>query len=159
MSHVVGYDLQIRDLEVFEQCCKANGWKFNRNQKTYKYYGRWMDDSPVPRLLFSTEEEYEKVLSMSSEDRKTYMDNILGKCSHSITIPGCRYEVGLIQQEDYYVPIWDWYDSQLRTILGSGENFPLAQNYATEVVKKSLTQQGLSYTCDFNKGLMVIETY
>ncbi len=160
ISHVVTCDLQIKDIDIFEQCCKSQGWKFNRGKTEYKYAGYWADDSPVPGLLFDSEQEYQRVLSLSHQDRKTYMETLLGKCSHSITIPGCRHEVGLIKKKDHYVPIWDWWDSQLKMVLGTGESFPVAQQYATEVVKKTLTQQGLSWSFEQdNKGNTIIQTY
>lgn len=77
MSHVsnISTDGLEFDLDVIKRLCQQQGWQFLENQKRFVWYGKFMNDSPVPQGY--TPEDY-------------------GKCEHAIRIPGCSYELGLV---------------------------------------------------------------
>lgn len=144
MSHVVTLDLEIRNLEAVKQTCKKLGWIFKENQKTYQWWGHWVDDSPVPRQLFSTQAEYEEMIKLSPQERRQKMNTLLGHCDHAIAIPGQQFEIGLIKRGQEYVMIWDW-ASNLRQILGDPahpEINPFPAAYLTEEIRMEAEAQG-----------------
>ena len=77
MSHVsnISTDGLEFDLDVVKRLCQQQEWEFLENQKKFVWYGRFMNDSPVPQGY--TPEDY-------------------GKCEHAIRVPGCSYELGLV---------------------------------------------------------------
>jgi hypothetical protein len=141
MSHIVTINIQMRELEAIKRACARLGWTFKENQKTYNWFGDWVDDSPVPRGLFASEQEYQAVLAMDRTERKQHMNNVLGKCEHAISVPGCQYEIGLIKHGSGYTPIWDWYEIDLHNALGSNAD-PLKQAYAVERAKIEAQRSG-----------------
>jgi hypothetical protein len=145
MSHVVAIDIQIKDLKAVKKMCDRLGWIFKENQTSYTYAGYWADDSPVPRHLFETEEEYQAVLAMTRQQRKEFMPTLLGKCTHAIKVPGCTYEIGLLQRGDQYIPIWDWWEGKLGHAVGvRGETIKHA--YAIEKTKLEAQKKGYYVT-------------
>ena len=44
MSHVVTIKCELRDLAAIEAACKRLGWTFKRDQKTFEWFGEWMND-------------------------------------------------------------------------------------------------------------------
>ena len=64
MSHIAKIELEINDPENLKLACERLGLQFIENQKTYKWYGSWVGDSPLP-------------------DGITLSD--LGKCDHAIS--------------------------------------------------------------------------
>lgn len=141
MSHVVSIAVEFKDLDAIKAACQRLGFTFREGQRTYKWYGHWVDDSPVPRHLFS-EAEYERITRMDKTHRQAFMNDVLGKCQHAIRVPGCEYEIGLIQIGEKWVPVWDWYCSDnLGEVLGQ-DGGPLAQAYAVEKAKIEATQRG-----------------
>src|SRR5690349_16219148 len=78
---VVSLTVQLRDLSVLQAFCRWRGWEFRAGQKTYRWFGWWLDHGPPPAEL--------------------------GRCDHAIGIPGCLYEIGLIDRGDHLVPVWD----------------------------------------------------
>ncbi len=149
MSHVVDIATELRDLECIKRACQRLGWELCLGQKTYKWFGQWVDDSPVPRNIFESEAEYLKVCSMERKTRKEYMTALLGNCTHAIKVPGCNYEIGLLQKGNRFIPIWDWYDYTLAKKMQSTPNIndggPLVQAYAVEKAKLEALRKG--YYC------------
>lgn len=147
MSHVVTLKTNFKNLEALRKTCELLGLPF-LDRQTYKWYGYWVDDSPVPRNLFATQEEYDRVVAMTGSDRKTYMNGILGKCDYCIQIPGATYEVGVKLVGDSYQLIWDWsMDSVLYEFMGDGtadggKVNPIPQRYALEAAKIEAKKQG-----------------
>ncbi len=76
MSHVTDVKLKIADLDALDETCQRLGLTLKRDQKTWKWYGRFMNDSSA------------------------YGDikpNEMGKGDHAISVnaaPG-SYEIGL----------------------------------------------------------------
>ena len=146
MSHVVTIDLQIKSLAALENACKRNGWTFHRGRKTYRWNNYWVDDSPVPRHIFETEEEYQKVVGMNRSERQDYMNDKLGRCEHVITVPetSLGFEVGVLNVNGNWVPVWDWIDAQLCRALGGNTGDKLKQSYAAELTKLEAKAKGYS---------------
>lgn len=83
MSHMICVKSKFKDLEALEKACKNLGWTFHKNQKTFKWYGTWVNDY--------SEEDAAYLNGVKVED--------FGKCSHAISIPGCKYQAGLVEGE------------------------------------------------------------
>jgi hypothetical protein len=82
MSHLVDGDCSITNLDALDAACGKLGLELIRNQATYKWFGRFVGDSPLPPGL-------------KIED--------LGKCEHAIRIKGApadAYEIGLVRRRD-----------------------------------------------------------
>ena len=86
------------ELSVIKRLCADEGWKFMENQKTYKWFGRWMGDSPLPE-------------GMTVEE--------IGHCNHAIQVPGCSYEIGLVEMGDKVDIRFDfWHSGGLDKAIG-----------------------------------------
>lgn len=116
MSHVsnISTDGIEFDLPFILSMCERRGWTFIENQKTFKWYGRFMNDSPIPEGF--TPADY-------------------GHCDHAIRIPGCSYELGLVKGTDGYNVLADfWMDGGLNTVLGEqGELFRQLYNMEKDI--------------------------
>ncbi len=155
MSHVVSLDLEIKDVVALERACKRLGWQLQK-AKTYKWYGYWVGDSPVPRDLFETEEEYQRVLTLPTADQAEVLVPLLGKCDYKIVVPGCNYEIGVQKRGEAYHLVWDWYPyGGLNTILGTPEDDyaanPLPQLYGAEKSKMMFEEIGWNWEESCNK--------
>lgn len=146
MSHVVSIATELRDLEAVKKACERLDWIFNEGADTYRWYGRWVDDSPIPEALF-TPEEADRVKALSVGARQAYMNALLGRCKHSISVPGCDHEIGLVTSPNtgHLIPIWDWFDTDLNKLMGQTGG-PLLQAYAVEKAKIEAAARG--YVCD-----------
>jgi hypothetical protein len=114
MSHVSAVKLIIKDLEALKQACNNLGFDFIENQKTYKWFGSWVGDYPMP---------------------EGFEEKDLGKCDHAIRVPGCSYEVGVVKRGDHYVLAYDfWRGGGLEKAIGV-DGGPIRQAYAVESVK------------------------
>lgn len=140
--HVVTLEIKLTDLEAIRRACKRMGWELVENQATYKWVGIWVDDSPVPRHLFESEEEYNRVCAMTKPERRDFMPTILGKCTHAIKLPGVDGEIGLIQRGKEFVPIWDYYTHGLHRVRTDNGMDGFVQSYATEKAKLEAQRRG-----------------
>lgn len=121
MSHVAKIEVEIHSLADLKDACKRLGLQFMENQKTYKWYGRYVGDAPLP-------------LGMSEKD--------LGHCDHAIRVPRCSYEIGVLQRGSRYVLYWDsWQRGGLEQKLGTSAGL-LKQAYAVERVKREAGLKG-----------------
>lgn len=142
--HVVSIDVKLTDLEAIRRAVKRMGWTFNEDQTTYNWNDYWVDDSPVPRNLFETEEEYKAVVAMSYEGRCSVMNAKLGHCTHALKVPGANYEIGLIQRGNEYIPIFDWvHYGGLKALNQNGMN-GFVQAYTIEKAKLDAQRRGYS---------------
>lgn len=147
--HVVTLAIEMKSLQAIKAACKRLGWTFKEKQRRYKWFNVWADDSPVPRHLFDKQADYDAVVAMNRANRIKTMNKLLGHCDHAISVPGCRYEVGLIQKGEKLLPIWDWYDSGLNKAMGGNagdENNVFAQAYGIEMAKLQAQMMGLYCT-------------
>lgn len=132
MSHVASIEIVIKDLAALKAACKAAGLEFRENQKTWKWYGRWMNDYSDSKAAYK-----------NGIDPKQY-----GKCDHAIGIPGnnTSYEIGVYAQADgTYKLAWDFWGggNGLEKVAGK-DCFKLVQSYAGEVAKKHLISKGFT---------------
>ena len=124
MSHVSEIDIVIKSLDAVRAACERLGWQFVERQTTYKWYGRWVGDSPLPK-------------NTKIED--------LGKCDHAIKVPGASYEVGVVEMPDgTYALRYDlWSSGGLDAKLGKNAGF-LKQAYSIEAAKIAARRKGFS---------------
>lgn len=152
MSHVVTVDLKVYDIDCLKKACERLGASLY--QRRHKWYGHWVDDSPVPREMFGTDYEYEKVLAMNKDERKIFMTNLLNSSEYAIKFPQYDYEIGVHKIKDYWSLSLDWYGDieELR------DNNPIPQAYAVEKVKKEAANNGWCYTEEtLENGKVVVE--
>ena len=115
MSHVAKIELEINDLDDLKRACNRLGFEFMENQRTYKWFGQWVGDYPLPE-------------GIKKED--------LGKCDHAIRVPEAKYEVGIVRRNGTYLLLWDfWSSGGLEEKLGKDAGL-LKQAYAIERIKR-----------------------
>lgn len=135
MSHVATVDVEIRDLESLKLAAHNLGLEFRENQKTYRWYGRWVND------YHGDDAAYQH--GVKPED--------YGKCLHAIGIPNDSraYEVGVIRNPNGagYSLIWDFFSGGkgLKSRIGD-KGHRLTQEYAAVHSQRQLMAQGYSVT-------------
>ena len=94
MSHLAEVDLHVTDLQALSEACTALGLQFRENQRTHRWYGTFMGDSPLPAGFTVAE---------------------LGQCEHAISVPGNSqaYEVGVLRRRDGKPGFALYYDNWL----------------------------------------------
>jgi len=96
MSHLAHIDLELKDLQALKDMCKEHGFTFMEGQKSYKWFGKWMNDYDAADSAYKH--------GFKTED--------YGKCSHAIKVPGASYEIGIVEiRKGVYKPIWDFFSS------------------------------------------------
>ena len=91
MSHVSMIEMEEKyDIAALKQMCKDQNWEWRENQKTYKWYGQFMDDYPLP---------------------PGFTRHDLGRCDHAIKIPGASYEIGVVKKGGEWKLLWDFWES------------------------------------------------
>jgi len=115
MSHLAKIELEIKDLAALRAAVQNLGYEFRENQQTYAWYGSWVGDSPLPDGVLKEE---------------------LGNCSHAIRVPGCSYEIGVVQKGPHYILLWDyWHAGGLSKVIGNNAGI-LKQAYALERIRR-----------------------
>lgn len=123
MSHLTKIKVEVSSLDILKAACDRLGIQFVPNQQTYKWWGRWMKDWPLPEGINESD---------------------LGKCDHAILVPGADYEVGVVKQGDKYTLLYDfWSSGGLKAALGDNAE-KLVQAYAVEAAKAEAQMQGYS---------------
>lgn len=132
MSHISTIQIEIKSLEALKKACTRLGFAWAQGQKTYKWYGTFMGDYPLPS-------------GIKKEN--------LGKCDHAIRVPGATYEVGVVSQGDKHVLLYDfWTYGGLEEKLGPNAE-RLIQAYAVEAAREEAERQGYSvYEEDMSDG-------
>jgi len=122
LSHIARIELEIKSLEDLKAACNRLGLTFHENETSYKWYGRWVGDQPLPE-------------GIKEED--------LGKCDHMIHVPGAKYQIGIIKRDGNYQLLWDnWHAGGLENVLGKNAGL-LKQAYAVEAIKRTSRVKGL----------------
>ncbi len=124
MSHTEVIDLEVTDLKCLANTAKRLGGQLILNQKTYQWYGRYMNDYPMPE-------------GVSVSD--------LGKCEHAIKFPGINYEVGVVKsktQKGAYSLMWDFWDKQLKQKMGGEQAITFVQHYTMEKTRLAAKAKG-----------------
>lgn len=138
MSHVAVISTVFKDLECLEQAAKDCGLVFNWNQKTWKYYGSWVNDYHDADAAYKN--------GIKTED--------YGKCLHAISVPGNKhaYEIGIVKnpnaEEGGYKLLVDFYgggNGLQAHIGGSKDYYKLQDAYSKHVVIKQAEAQGYTW--------------
>lgn len=129
MSHVTTVKLKITDLASLSAACKMLGLEFVAGQKTYRWYGKWMNDFHATEAAVT-----------QGFDPATF-----GNCEHAIRLPGCAYEIGVVTAKDGgYAILYDNYGPGATIAAKLGTRCEkLAQRYAAIVAGKKLAARGL----------------
>lgn len=135
MSHITKIGLQIKDLDALDKACRRLGLSLIRGQRTHKWYGRFVGDSP----------------GIAEIQRKDY-----GKCEHAIKVNGNAqaYEIGLVRRADGkgYEMVWDSWKGGFGLAEATGYDAKdtkatkLRDWYAAEVARKQMARQGFTVT-------------
>ena len=129
---------KIKDLPALKAAVQNLGYEFREGQQSYAWYGRWMGDAPLPDDVSKDE---------------------VGKCSHAIRVPGCRYEVGVVQKGQKYVLLWDsWASGGLSKVIGNNAGI-LKQAYTLERTRKESRLKGyLIHEARTQNGVRILLT-
>ena len=126
MSHVSTIEVaDVFDIPSLKQMCEDMGWEFLEGQTTYKWYGNYMGDYPLP-------------VGFTKED--------LGKCEHAIRIPGANYEIGVAKNNKGELKLlWDfWSSGGLQNKLGKNAGI-LKQAYTIAKGKVAARKKGFFF--------------
>lgn len=140
MSHVVTVGgIDVTDLEVLQLSGEALGMELVE-KSTYKFYGRWVGDYPLPE-------------GFSQKD--------LGKCDYALRVKGAgpeTYEVGVVKRRDGkpgYSLLFDFWQGGFGLLEKIGENADkLKGEYKLQAAMKAARRQGFrtSRTVDSKTG-------
>lgn len=124
LSHVSTVAVNIDDLAAVKLLCKEKNWEFKENQKTYRWFGTFVGDAPLPD-------------GMKKED--------LGKCSHAISVPGSGYDIGLVKNKaGGYTLAYDYWGTGAKLQQAIGPNGGLfKQGYG--IAKATLIARSKGY--------------
>lgn len=116
MSHMAKIEIIVKNLAALQDACNELGWQFLEGQTTYAWFGRYMNDWPLPDSVTVDQ---------------------LGKCDHAIRVPNCDYEIGLVWNYKLggYQIVYDfWKAGGLVQVLGENGG-PLRKAYAVNEIK------------------------
>ena len=121
--HISTVKLEVRSLEALKAACQRLGLEFREGQATYAWFGYFVGDAPVP---------------------EGFIQEDLGHCVHAISVPGARYEIGVVFRDGVYKLLWDSFGpGGLEQALGPDCN-KLRQGYGVEAAKLEAQRQGYS---------------
>lgn len=105
MSHVVGVDYVVDDLDALEKACRDVGCELRYGQRSYNWYGKWVNDYDADDAAYNK-------IGIKPED--------YGKCEHAISVTGNKeaYEVGLVKNPNGpgWKLIYDFYGEHGRDL-------------------------------------------
>jgi hypothetical protein len=133
VSHVAAIKFCITDLEALKVACEKRGLEFVEGQKTFKWFGQWVDD------YNATDAAYRQGF-----DPKNY-----GKCEHAIRIPGDpnAYEIGVVKNPDGvgYSLMLDFWDGGKGMVAKAGGKTcdGLIQDYSIAAARNNENVQSL----------------
>jgi hypothetical protein len=134
MSHVATGKCRIFDLDALEQAASAVGLELVRDQKTYKWFGAFLNDSQVGRDAV----------------KQGARPADFGKCEHALRLkdhkPG-DYEIGIkpaLDGKGYRLEYDQWGHSgrKLAAAVGGTDAEKLQDQYNLAVAMRSLVRQG-----------------
>jgi hypothetical protein len=130
MSHVTHSKVVLNSLDDIKAAVRRLGGTFNENKKTYKWYGQWVGDTPMPADVTN------KAEFLAS----------LGHCDHEFSLPGASYTVGVVARpEGGYKLQWDFYGSGgLQGPMGGASGDKFTQAYSIEAAKRAALYEGYS---------------
>lgn len=138
MSHVSTLDVVIDDLDALKKACELVGLEFVEGQRTFRWYGRWMNDYAADDAAYKN--------GIKPED--------YGKCEHAIRIPGNSkaYEIGVARRADGKLTlVWDFYCGGfgLEEKIGKTGGL-LRREYALQVGMKAMQKKGFKTSREVN---------
>ena len=130
MSHVSNVELTVSDLDALRDAvARTNGLTWCEEQKSYHWYGKWMDDF------------HGKAAAVDNG----FKPSEFGKSEHAIKVDGVEYEIGVVKNPtgEGYRLIYDNYDSgkQIAERYGTGLE-TIKNSYAERVAVKQLQRKG-----------------
>lgn len=141
MSHITEIETEVHDLDSLAQACTTLGLELVRGQTTYKWYGRSVGDTPLP---------------------KGFTEQDLGKCEHAIRIPGDNraYEIGVARARngEGYTLLWDSWRGGFGMEAKVGDNAQnLTQQYLNQVAVNHYQLEGFQLSTDMTEdGSLVL---
>lgn len=131
MSHMSTIKLLVNDLDSIDAACKLIGCELVRGQKTFKWYGRWMNDYDAQDAAYRQ--------GIKPED--------YGKCEHAIRVTGKpdAYEVGLVKNPngEGYLLVYDFWAGGKGLQAAIGDNAGnLRREYALQVGMREMSRKG-----------------
>lgn len=124
MSHVSVLEVQVTNLEALKLAAADCGLEFREGQKSYRWYGHFVGDSPLPEGMTVDQ---------------------LGKCQHALAVPNNprAYEIGLIQRGDRWILAYDFWNGGygLEAAAGAGCQ-KLMQRYSYHQARMAAAEQG-----------------
>jgi len=70
----------------------------------------------------------------------------LGKCTHAIQVPDCRYEIGVVKRGSKFILLWDsWSSGGLEKKIGVNAGI-LKQAYSVERIKREAMLKRYRFT-------------
>jgi len=142
-------DLKVLDLNALAQASLNVGLEFRTDQKTHKWYGRFVGDYRGNDAAART------------RDPKTF-----GKCEHAIGVPNNTnaYEIGVVKATDGdgFALVYDnWHEGYGLEAVAGRSLERLRQEYAAETSARSLMAEGYDVTrhVDQSTGEVVVMGY
>lgn len=125
ISHISKIELECDNLDILGKTARSFGGQLIQGQQTYKWYGKFMNDYPLPD-------------GVKAED--------LGKCDHAIKLPSASYEIGVSKNEKgKYELRWDfWHSGGLERVIGKGGGL-FKQRYTDFRTEHELKMKKLKY--------------
>jgi len=126
MSHISSLTTRIKSLDALKLACEDMGFTFVDGQKTFAWFGRWMNDWRDERSAVA-----------QGFDPATF-----GKCAHAIRVPGTSYEIGVVPTADGdWVLHMDEYGPGRVLVEKAGQSgTKLAQAYAVRATEASMAR-------------------
>lgn len=86
MSHVAAVECRVQDLDVLKDVAERLGFEFREGQKTYRWFGQFLNDWHSARAAV----------------RKGFDSSKFGKCEHALRLKGQpgAYEIGVTAHDD-----------------------------------------------------------
>ena len=141
MSHVAMGKLRVTSLDDLEVAAERCGLRIVRNQRTFKWYGRFMNDSEEGRQL-----------------NRRLPASEWGKCEHALVVPGQSdaYEIGVVKAidggEGYDLVFDSWGPGRvLQERAGMGLT-KLAEEIGAEATMRMMARKGYRVAREVNKA-------
>lgn len=131
MSHVATGKLRVTSLDDLEVAAERCGLRLVRDQHTFKWYGRFMNDSEEGRSL-----------------AKRLPASEWGKCQHALVVPGDTdaYEIGVVKALDCgegYDLVFDSWGPGRTLVAKAGAGLEkLAEEVGAEAAMRMMARKG-----------------
>jgi hypothetical protein len=127
MSHVTAIDLEIKDIQALKLACEELGLNFKENQKTYRWYGKWVNDYRSGDAAFNH--------GIKPED--------YGKGEHAVEVPGSKYDIGVHRSGEGYKLAFDFWGTgkAIQEKVGKGGE-KIKQLYAVHAATLAAKRKG-----------------